>query len=66
MVEKYPSYVVRATGAAEVMAAVDFARGHDLLLSVKGGGHNFAGTAVCDDGLTIDLSGMDSVRVMSP
>jgi len=63
MIEKYPSYVVRPTGAADVMAAVDFAREHDLLLSVKGGGHNFAGTAVCDDGLTIDCSGMDSVRV---
>ncbi len=65
MIEKYPSYVVRPTGAADVMAAVDFAREHDLLLSVKGGGHNFAGTAVCDDGLTIDCSGMDSVRVDS-
>jgi FAD/FMN-containing dehydrogenase len=63
MIDRYPSYVVRATGAADVMAAVDFAREHDLLLSVKGGGHNFAGTAVCDDGLTIDCSGMDSVRV---
>jgi FAD/FMN-containing dehydrogenase len=63
MIEKYPSYVVRPTGAADVMAAVDFAREHDLLLSVKGGGHNFAGTAVCDDGLTIDCSGMDHVRV---
>ena len=63
MIDRYPSYVVRATGAADVMAAVDFAREHDLLLSVKGGGHNFAGTAVCDDGLTVDCSGMDSVRV---
>jgi FAD/FMN-containing dehydrogenase len=63
MIEKYPSHVVRPTGAADVMAAVDFAREHDLLLSVKGGGHNFAGTAVCDDGVTIDCSEMDSVRV---
>jgi len=63
MIEKYPSYVVRPTGAADVMAAVDFAREHDLPLSVRGGGHNFAGTAVCDDGLTIDCSPMDSVRV---
>jgi len=63
MIEKYPSYVVRPTGAADVIAAVDFAREHDLPLSVKGGGHNFAGTAVCDDGLTIDCSAMDSVRV---
>jgi FAD/FMN-containing dehydrogenase len=63
MIDKYPSYVVRATGAADVVAAVDFARDHDLPLAVKGGGHNFAGTAVCDDGLVIDCSRMDSVRV---
>jgi FAD/FMN-containing dehydrogenase len=63
MVDRYPSYVVRPTGAADVMAAVDFAREHGLLLSVKGGGHNFAGTAVCDDGLTVDCSRLDGVRV---
>ena len=63
MIDKYPSYVVRCTGAADVMATVDFAREHDLRLAVKGGGHNFAGTAVCDDGLVIDCSPMDAVRV---
>jgi FAD/FMN-containing dehydrogenase len=63
MIDKYPSIIVRAEGPADVMTAVDFARTHDLLLSVKGGGHNFAGTAVSDDGLTIDLSQMDFVRV---
>lgn len=63
MVDRYPSYVLRCTGAADVMAGVDFARDHDLTLSVKGGGHNFAGSAVCDDGLMLDLSEMDWVRV---
>jgi FAD/FMN-containing dehydrogenase len=63
MIDKYPSLVVRATGAADVIRAVDFAREHDLLLAVQGGGHNFAGTGVCDDGLLLDLSLMDSVRV---
>jgi FAD/FMN-containing dehydrogenase len=63
MVDRYPSYVVRPTGAADVTAAVEFARDHDVQLAVKGGGHNFAGTAVCDDGLVIDCSGLDSVRV---
>lgn len=63
MIDKYPSIIVQASGATDVMAAVDFARNHDLLLSVKGGGHNFAGTAVCDGGLTIDLSTMDWVQV---
>jgi FAD/FMN-containing dehydrogenase len=63
MIDKYPAMIARCSGAADVMTAVDLAREHDLLLSVKGGGHNFAGTAVCDDGLMIDLSEMNSVRV---
>jgi FAD/FMN-containing dehydrogenase len=63
MVDKYPAMVARCAGAADVIAAVESAREHDVLLSVKGGGHNFAGTAVCEDGLVIDLSPMDAVRI---
>ena len=63
MIDREPAVIARCTGAADVITAVDFARDLDLLLSVKGGGHNVAGTAVCDDGLMIDLSPMDSVRV---
>ena len=63
MVDRYPAAVVRCAGAADVMAAVDFARERDLPLAVKGGGHNVAGKAVCDDGLVVDLSPMDGVRV---
>jgi FAD/FMN-containing dehydrogenase len=63
MIDKKPAVIVRCTGAADVMAAVDFARDLDLLLSVKGGGHNVAGRAVCDDGLMIDLGEMNEVRV---
>jgi FAD/FMN-containing dehydrogenase len=63
MIDKEPAVIVRCTGTADVIAAVNFARDLDLLLAVKGGGHNVAGTAVCDDGLMIDLSSMDSVRV---
>jgi FAD/FMN-containing dehydrogenase len=63
MIDKHPLLIVRCTGAADVMAAVEFAREYDLLLSVKGGGHNVAGKAVCDDGLVIDLSPMDRVRI---
>ena len=63
MIDREPSVIARCTGAADVITAVDFARDSDLLLSVKGGGHNVAGTAVCDDGLMIDLSPMDSVRI---
>jgi FAD/FMN-containing dehydrogenase len=59
MVQKYPSLVARCTGAADVRAAVAFARQNDLRLAVKGGGHNFAGTGVCDDGLLVDCAAMD-------
>lgn len=63
MIDRRPAVVVRPTGAADVMTAVEFAREHDLLVAVKGGGHNVAGLAVCDDGLLIDLGLMSSVRV---
>jgi len=63
MIDRYPAAVARCTGAADVTAAVEFAREREPPLAVKGGGHNFAGTAVCDDGLVIDLSPMDGVRV---
>ena len=63
MIDRRPAVVVRPTGAADVMTAVEFAGDHDLPLAVKGGGHNVAGNAVCDDGLTIDLSPLSSVRV---
>ncbi|WP_254764085.1 FAD-binding oxidoreductase [Natrinema marinum] len=63
MIDKYPAMIVRSRGVSDVIAAVNFAREHDLLLAVRGGGHNIAGNAVCDDGLMLDLSAMRSVRV---
>jgi hypothetical protein len=63
MIDKRPALIARCSGTADVIAAVNFAREHDLLLSVRGGGHNIAGTALCDDGLTIDLSGMKGIHV---
>jgi FAD/FMN-containing dehydrogenase len=63
MIERGPALVVRATGPADVMATVDFAREHRLPISVRGGGHNVAGTALCDAGVTVDLSRMRGVRV---
>ena len=63
MIDRHPGIIVRPTGTADVMAAVNFAREQDLLVAVKGGGHNVAGLAVCDDGLMIDLGLMSSVRV---
>jgi FAD/FMN-containing dehydrogenase len=63
MVDKCPGMIVRCAGAADVALAVKFASERNLLVAVRGGGHNIAGNAVCDDGLMIDLSRMSSVRV---
>lgn len=63
MIDREPTVIARCTGAADVITCVDFAREHDLPLAIKGGGHNAAGNAVCDDGLMVDLSLMNSVRV---
>ena len=63
MIDKKPALVVRCAGVSDIKQAVDFARTHSLLTAIKGGGHNIAGSAVCDGGLLIDLSGMRSVRI---
>ncbi|WP_378946544.1 FAD-binding oxidoreductase [Mesorhizobium sp. ANAO-SY3R2] len=63
MIDRRPGLIVRCAGAADVVAAVNFARENKLLVAVRGGGHNIAGSAVCDGGLMIDLSKMKSVRV---
>jgi FAD/FMN-containing dehydrogenase len=63
MIDRHPAYIVRCAGASDVIQAVRFAAANRLLLSVRGGGHNIAGNAVCDDGLVIDLSQMKSVRI---
>jgi FAD/FMN-containing dehydrogenase len=63
MIDRRPALVARCSGVADVLLSVDLAREHDLLVSVRGGGHNIAGKAVCDDGLMIDLSRMRYVRV---
>ncbi len=63
MIDKRPALIARCTGAADVIAAVHFARTYHLLLAVRGGGHNVAGNALCDGGLVIDLSFMRGVQV---
>jgi FAD/FMN-containing dehydrogenase len=63
MIDKRPALIARCAGAADVIKAVNFARTHKLLLSVRGGGHNVAGNAVCEGGLMIDLALMRGVRV---
>jgi FAD/FMN-containing dehydrogenase len=63
MIDRRPGLVARCRGPADVVHALRLARNEKLLLAVRGGGHNIAGTAVCDGGLLIDLSPMRSVRV---
>src|SRR5262245_7847273 len=63
LIDRRPALIVQCTGAADVVDAVNFARDHELVLSVKGGGHNVAGNAVNDGGLVIDLTRMRGVHV---
>jgi FAD/FMN-containing dehydrogenase len=63
MIDRRPTLIARCTGTADVIEAVDFARENGLLLSVRGGGHNIAGHAVCEGGLMIDLSPMKGLWV---
>jgi FAD/FMN-containing dehydrogenase len=63
MIDRRPALIARCAGTADVVTAVNFARENGLALAVRGGGHNIAGSAVCADGLVIDLSGMRDVHV---
>lgn len=63
MIDKRPALIVRSTGPVDVIEAVNFARDNNLLLAVRGGGHNIAGTALNDGGLVIDLSAMKGIHV---
>jgi hypothetical protein len=63
MIDKRPALIARCLDAADVIASVNFARDHNLLLAVRGGGHNGPGLGICDGGLVIDLSQMRGVRV---
>jgi hypothetical protein len=62
-IDRHPAVIARCASAADVSAAVGFAREHQLELAVRGGAHNTAGTAVCEDGLMVDLSLLSAVTV---
>jgi FAD/FMN-containing dehydrogenase len=63
MIDRRPLVIARCMGAADVIACVRFAREHDLVVAIRGGGHSVAGKSVCDGGLMIDLSLMKGIRV---
>jgi FAD/FMN-containing dehydrogenase len=63
MINKHPGMIVKCVDVADVINAVNFGRENDLLVAVRGGGHNGGGLGLCDDGLVIDLSGIKFVRV---
>jgi FAD/FMN-containing dehydrogenase len=63
VIDRHPALVVRCRGVADVVETVRFAREHPMPVSIRGGGHQVAGSAVCDDGIVIDLSSMTGVHV---
>jgi len=63
MIDHRPALIARCAGAADIVTCVEFARAQGLEVSMRGGGHNVSGKAVCHGGLMIDLAGMKSARV---
>src|SRR4051812_7231804 len=63
MIDRHPALIARCSGVADVIQAVNFARTHNVLVSVRGGGHNVSGSAVCNGGIMIDLSLLKGIRV---
>jgi len=63
LIDKHPGAILKCSGTADAVAAVNFARENDVVVAIRGGGHNVGGRALCDDGLVIDLSGMRGVHV---
>ena len=64
MIDKHPALIARCSGTADVITAANFARNNNLLVAVRGGGHNVAGKAVCDGGIVIDLSQMKGISLI--
>jgi hypothetical protein len=63
MIDKHPALIAQCSNVADVIAAVNFARDNDVIVAIRGGGHNGPGLGLVDDGLVIDLSAMNGVRV---
>jgi FAD/FMN-containing dehydrogenase len=63
MIQRRPRLVARCTAADDVVAALAFARSHDMRVTVRAGGHSVSGASLCDDGLVLDVRGMADVEV---
>ena len=63
MINKHPGMLVKCVDVADVINCVNFGRDNNLLVAVRGGGHNGGGLGICDEGLVIDLSGIKFIRV---
>jgi len=63
MIDKHPRMIAKCVDTADVIRSVNFARENNLVIAVRGGGHNIGGLGTCDDGLVIDLSGINYTRV---
>ena len=63
MIDKHPGMIIMCVDVADVIASVNYGRDNNLLVAVRGGGHNGGGLGICDDGMVIDLSGLKYVRV---
>src|SRR5947208_5819224 len=63
MIHKKPRLIARCVDVADVIRSIDLARENELLLAIRGGGHNAGGLGICDDGLVIDLAAMKYTRV---
>jgi FAD/FMN-containing dehydrogenase len=64
-IDKYPTLIVRCIDQADMVSTVQFARRHQLLVAVRGGGHSLNGSSVCDGGIVIDLSRMKGICIDS-
>ena len=63
MIDRKPAIIAQCINKSDIQQAVIFAKNHEMIVSIRGGGHNIAGNAVCENGLMIDLSMMKAIQI---